>query len=79
MWSTLLAARLTALGWGPTDLARRLSENNLSTTRQAVQGWLAGGRPEPWKWASILFVLGVTERDKGEWEDALKAPPGARP
>lgn len=75
MWSTLLGARLIALEWRPAELAHRLTEDGLPTTRQVVEHWLRGSRPEPSKWTKILRTLGITDATRSEWESALRGDP----
>ena len=74
-WPTLLASRLAHLGWTPSDLAARLTRAGWALTRQAVEGWLRGSRPEPHRWAAVFDALALADRDRGAWVEALMAPP----
>lgn len=76
---TLLTRRAKELRSGHADIARWMSQRGVATSKQSVHQWATGqARPEPWKWSTLLDVLGIAEPHRVTWRTALEAPPEAR-
>lgn len=70
----LLSARLTELGLTQPDLAKYLTEKGIETTKQSVNGWCTGAtRPQRWKRDAIYDFLGLRQRERSQWTEALLA------
>lgn len=73
-FADLLVARMASTELSGADIAGRLSDAGIPTTRQAVSDWCAGTyRPEPWKWDRILDILGILASDREPWMVALRS------
>lgn len=76
-----LGAHLAAMRVSQAELAAELERRGVRSTRAAVNYWVNDrARPEPWKWSTLLDVLGVPFTDRREWEALMaeRTPAAAR-